>query len=249
MIILYFFTTVVKINPGHFMALIAIIGLYSYNTVTSISDTNDFNKTTEYRMKSLYDEPGETPVFLYADADIINLFYDMKQDLAVYNYKSYKSAVKCADNVLRIRIDIEKKICMSPKVPDIHKNFTPGDLDKDEFLNPNDYSFTDDKICDSILTNAYENYQVAEEYVKKCMNYLHSMIISIPSNPVLHRKHEQVSDRLHILLKRNLDVIKKIYNKSLEKGISHATKFISDYDLPKAYNKHREEVNTEFNFY
>lgn len=256
--ILFFFTSIVKIELGHVLALFVTIIVLVSLTFKNNKSIDNFNKELEFKLKSLFDK-DVAPEYFYTDADIINLFFNIKQDMSEYNYDAYKNAVECANNVLKIKFDIERDLCKPPIVPDITKNFTPmlqnQDKDKQDFLNVNQYDFIDDKKCKSILLNAYENYQVAEEYVKKCMNYLHSLIIIIPSEPVTHRKHEKISERLHILLKRNLDVIKLRYENSLKNGISHSTKFIDDYDNAKAYNKHTEQflksnqADNNFNFY
>ena len=248
--ILFFFTNIVDIELGHIISLIIILIVLLYLTVQNNENIEDFNKEIEFKLKSLLID-GSTPSHFYTDVDLIILFFSVKQDMSEYNYDSYKNAVECANNVLRIKYDIERDLCDAPFVPDIQKNFSPMlhkdkdisdnyEEEKRDFLNIDQYDLVDDKKCKGILVNAYENYQVAEEYLKKCMNYLHSLIIVTPSDPVTDRKHEIVLERVHILLKRNLDDIKTRYYNSLKRGISHNTKFIDDYDNVKAFNKHSE---------
>lgn len=248
--ILFFLTTVVKIELGHLLAFIVVVIVIVSITAYNNERVDDFNKETEYKLKSLVDK---APEYFHLDADMINLFFNIKQDLSEYNEDAYTKAIETADNLLRIRSDFEKKLCKPPVPPNLLKNFGYESSEED-FLNTSNYTFKDDKKCDSILINAYENYQVAEAQLKKCMNYLHSLIISLPGVPVIHRKHEKIMDRAHILLKRNLDIIKNIYDKNLT--ITSDTKFISDYDLPKAINKHsgfsdwdNNKAISNFNFY
>jgi hypothetical protein len=252
--ILFFFTSVVKIEISHLSAILVIIGIFIVKTVVKKENSEDFNTVLEYRLNSLSDIP---PDFLYMDADIINIFFNIKQDFFEYNKDTYYKALKCADIVLEIRHDMEEKLCASPEVPNLLSNWSSKDSTKypSEFqilsnlVGSEDYDLKDDTECKSTLENAYENYQVAEEHVKKCVNYIHSYIINIPSNPVIHRKHQKIVSRLHILLKRNLDIIKDIYYSrgiNGKKGINHATKFIDDYDLPKAANKFSDNM---FSFY
>ncbi len=248
--ILYFFTNVVNIELGHVLALVVTILVLVYLTLYNNEDVEDFNKDLEFKMKSLLSD-GTVPSHFYIDADLINLFFNIKQDIAEYNYDSYKNAVQCANIVLRIKYDIERDLCNSPLFPDIRRQFSPCVKDQ--------YNIVDDKKCKNILVNAYENYQAAEEYLKKCMNYLHSLVIVIPSDPVTEGKHASILKRVHVLLKRNLDDIKIRYEKSLERGISHNTKFIGDFDDVKAFNKHAETnsldtgkinlANSNFNFF
>lgn len=270
--ILFFFTSIVKIELGHLVALIITIIFLLYLTITKNENVQDFNTELEFKLNSLLDNE-DPPEYFYIDADIINLFFNIKQDFAEYNYDAYKNAILCANTLLSIRFDMERNLCSPPLVPDLKRNFKPtnqiqkskgiGELneekEKSDFLNVDKYDFIDDKKCNSTLLNAFENYQIAEENVKKCMNFLHSFIIIIPNVPVMHRKHEKILERVYVLLKRNLDIIKKRYDNSIKNKMSHTTKLIEDYDLPKAFNKHNENnimgtkignfALSNFNFY
>lgn len=250
--IMFFFTKVVKIEIGHLLALIVTVAVILYLSFTNLQDTTDFNTELEYKLNSLMDPDLngdiQVPDYFYIDADIINLFFSIKQDLAEYNYDAYRNAIECANNVLHVRFDMEKDLCSPPTVPDLQANFEPNYSQnpdalnefkaRADFMNIDQYDLKQDTKCKSILLNAYENYQLAEENVKKCMNYIHSMIIAVPSEPVIHLKHKQISDRAHILLKRQLDYIKQRYNDSVKRGMTTSTRLIHDYDLPKAINKH-----------
>lgn len=250
--ILYFFTKVVKIELGHLLALIVTVAMLLYLSFSNLQYTTDINTELEYKLNSLMDPDingdVQVPEYFYIDVDLINLFFSIKQDLSEYNYDAYKNAIECANIVLQVRFDMEKDLCSSPTVPDLQANFVPNYSQNPEnlnefkarydFMNIDQYDLKQDTKCKSILTNAYDNYQLAEENVKKCMNYIHSMIISVPSEPVIHLKHKQITDRAHILLKRNLDYIKKRYNDSIKHGMNTSTHLIHDYDSPKAINKH-----------
>ncbi len=236
-IILYFCTSVIEVTQGHLLALILSIIIIIIVIMYKNRDTNNYNIETEYKLKSLLVNE-DPPKFFHLDADLIELFYNIKEDISVYNYNSYYNAVKAANNVLNIRNDLETKIHKGPTVPDIQKNF---DIRSSEFITS--YEPIDNENIEDTLENSYENFQVAEEQVILCMNHLSSLIISIPSNQVLNRKHQTVMKRVHILLKRNLDIIKDIHDK--RRIIHSGTKFIKDYDLPKAYVKPK----TSFEFY
>lgn len=251
-IIIYFFTTVVKIELGHILAIVITSVVLVWLTFQDQNNIEDLNTELEFKLNSLLDNEAP-PDYFYIDADLINLFYNIRQDLAEFNYTAYKNAIQSANVVLNVRYDAERQLCASPEVPNVFNNFEPNFdnvngkplntefKERKDFLNIDKYRLKEDTKCNSTLVNAYANFQLAEENVKSCMNYLHSMIITIPSNPVLHLKHNQVMNRAHILLKRHLDYIKSRV-KSNKDGI------IDDYDLPKAINKHIGD-NSNFNVY
>lgn len=250
--IVYFFTTVVKIELGHILAIVISSIVLVYLTIQDQTNIEDLNKELEFKLNSLLDNEAP-PDYFYIDADLITLFYNIRQDLAEFNYPAYKNAIAAANTVLNARYDSERKLCASSEVPNVLNNFEPHFdnvngkplnsefKERSDFLNIDTYKLKGDTKCNSTLSNAYPNFQLAEENVKNCMNYLHSMIITIPSNPVLHFKHNQVMNRAHILLKRHLDYIKGTVT-SNKQGIIH------DYDLPKAINKHIGD-NSNFNVY
>lgn len=222
-IILYIFTNVIKIEIGHLLALIISIIVIIYITDLKNNNVTDFNTDMEFKLKSLtIDESNSIPEYFHLDADLINLFYDIKQNISIYNSVSYTDALNTTNNILKIRNDMEQQICNIP-IP-------PNPLDN------NSFDYTEDTSCNSNLINSYENYQIAEEQVNKCMNYLQSLIISIPSEIVIHTTYQFLLKRAHILLKRNLDIIKDLHNKKSNKNINSNTRFITDYDLPKAIN-------------
>lgn len=256
-IILFFFTVIIKADISHLISIIVVTGVVAWFIYEKQTNALDNNQESEFKLNSILDNELP-PDYFYTNLDLINLFFNIKQDLSQYNYDSYKNAVVSANKVLEIKYDIETRLCNSPKVPDVRKNFTPsktvniGVVYKDkanEFLNLDGYEFKDDKVCNSILENAYENYQVAEEFTKKSLNYLNSIVISLPSQAVFIRKHEKAVELLHILLKRELDIIKKTYDEKLKRTLNHKSKMITDYDLPKALNKFTDSDASTFNFY
>lgn len=102
------------------------------------------------------------------------------------------------------------------------------------------------------LVNAAAMFPIAESQSKLGMNYLHSFIFSTGKtvSKVLYDKHEALLNRAHMLYKYNMDTIKDIYETKYTKDVNCDTKFITDYDQPKAYNKvigiHND---TNFNFF
>jgi hypothetical protein len=228
---LYFLTNVVQINVGHLLALIISVFIIIYITDTKNNDITDFNTDLEFKLKSILDnEPA--PDYFHLDADLINLFYDLKDDFAKNgsangsgdgNYISYRDAVISCNNILRIRNDMELKICK--------KGIAPVSLD-----NFNSQTIIEDQECDSTIENSYENYQIASQDLINCMNHLHALKYSSPSDISSSSKFQHLLQRSHLLLKRNIDIIKDIHNKSVMKKITSNTKFITDYDLAKPAN-------------
>jgi hypothetical protein len=237
---LYLLTNVVKINIGHLLALIISIIIIIYISDSKNNEITDYNTALEYKLKSILDnEPY--PDYFHLDADLINLFYDIKIDFASNgsangdgsgNYVSYRNSVISCNNLLRIRNDIELQICDKPKI-----TYSLDNFNKQEII--------EDQECNSTIENSYENYQIASQELINCMNHLHSLKFSNPSEIIIESKFKHILQRAHILLKRNIDIIKNIHNKSVTKKITYNTKFITDYDLPKSVNS-KSESNVFF---
>ena len=233
--ILYFFTTILNTGLGHILAVVVTM----VTLMTLIEGKNigieAFNKEIEAKLMKL---STKVPEYLYLDVDLIVFFDNVKKDFYRYHPDSYNKALFFANNLLKIRKDFEVKLCGPPIVPNLLDNF-----------NQKTYLLTMDKKCDNTLVNKYDNFLVAESLVKKCMNHLHSFIYTLPSEPVMHLKHKQVLDRGYVLLKRNLDIIREIYDRNQ----NSTDPYITDYDLPKAYNKHTDDETSiagkNFNFY
>lgn len=243
-LVVYSMTTLVDIKIGHLFAFIVCVLFLFFNT----KQMNDQIDSTNIELEYKYNDLGNTsftPDYLYTDADLVSLFHTIKIDLYDYNSTAYINALKACDNLLRIRNDFETKLCV-PVIPNLSKNFEPGKLHKKV-----EYDLQLECTDDNMLINAYPNYQIAKEQLKRCMNELQSIIITI-TEPVLHYKHTTSLKRLHILLKRNLDIIYHIYNKKKKIHDTH----ITDYDSYVPYNEHtgltgvNDQKHTDnFNFY
>jgi hypothetical protein len=180
---------------------------------TKNNDVNDFNQDLELKLNDLIlDDESQPPKYFHLDADLINVFYTIKQNLAEYNPDSYNKAMNAADIVLQVRNDIEKKLCASPKIPDSHDN--------------TNFEIVDDSRCGGIIENAYENFQVARDNVNLCLNHLNSLVLNVPSIPGFTRMSDKVILRVSVILRRNLDIIKDIYESK-----NNPSK-ITDYDSP-----------------
>ena len=230
---LYIFTNIIQINIGHLLALIVTIIIIIYFTDTQNTNINDFNIDMEYKLKSiLNNEPP--PDHFHLDVDLINLFYDIKNDFGNSNYVSYRDAVISTNNILQIRNDLELKICKTPK----------STISLDNF---NKQQIIEDNTCNSTIENSYQNYQIASQQLTKTMNHLHSLKYNSSSDIVMTSKFHNLLKRGHLLLKRNLDIIKDIHNDSIKNKITSDTKFITDYDLPKSYTNTKNNENLFYN--
>lgn len=232
--ILYFFNTVIKIELYHIAAfIVSVITVYTLTDLKN-EDVNDINTTLEYKLITLSDVNTE---YLHLDADIINIFYYIKNILSIYNLEAYNKALEHANNVLKIKKFMDIKICGSPKVPDYTANLQS-------------YEIKEDTVCNKNAKNSYENFRKAEKEVKKCMNTLHTFIFTIPSNPEYHLIHEKIMKKVHIYLKRNLDKMKQVSDDTITNdGINKNTKFINDYDLQKPIVKYKNYATGLYNRY
>lgn len=85
------------------------------------------------------------------------------------------------------------------------------------------------------LENPVQTFQIAQMMASRSLNHMQSFIFSIPKSSVFKNKYQQVLDRHHILLKRNLDFM---FNrcKELTTDINNSTIFITDYNMQQPYN-------------
>lgn len=248
--ILYTFTTVIDSRTGHLLAFLVI--LLALGIMLSLREETivAFDSDLEYKMKSISDPPPDN---FYVDADLITFFYNIKEDFYEYSKDSFDKAVKAADNVLLIRKQMEMNLCAQPIVPNFQNHLEPV-MTKDgvPYLKTPSLEIQLDTDCKSTLVNSYEMYQASQEQSKVCLNYLQSMIFNIPISPVTHETHRQMLLRGQLLLKRNVDIIKGIYENHSDLH-SHR---ITDYDTYIPMNKstgqlwdHQGQIENSFNFY
>lgn len=206
-LIIYVFTTVITVTPGHFLAaFIVLMCLLSYNRNTVFDNEQILVKLENLATKDY------VPRYLYIDSDLIILFDNIKLDFYQYNPRAFVSSLKACDNLLLLRHQSELKLLPQPKVKNILINFS---RDEEPETDPKEIG----------LLNSLETFEAAEKQYQICINYLHSLIITIPSNRVLHNKHAIVLEKADILLKRNLDIIYHIYNDSRELGHQELTRY------------------------
>lgn len=231
--ILYFFTVLTKIHAGHIMALSIVTTLLYFMIFFKQNNTSDYYNTIQDALLRLPEEGKEDDIhYMYLDPDLVILFDEIKNDFYFFNKSSYNKALKAANNVLESRKAIETKMCPQPTVPNSLDLYTK-ELDLKSVGK-----------CDKLMRNAYATFQFAEEQSKLCVNYLHSLILSIPATPSSHLKHKDTLDRARLLLKRNMDIIRSIY----QKGTDLRNPQINYYDSFVPENVHTGNTGIDDNF-
>lgn len=256
-IILYFCHTILHVELYHILAFFLVIFvIYTLSYVSNKQLVNE-NNDIDYKLNSLLDfsanhlDPylhnyssfpeidfynyNDAPEYMYLDANLIKLFYDIKNAFFDYSPEAYTKALTNANNLLRIRYDFERIVESEPDIPFMLDNYLKS------------YKIKHSQKKNNTLINAYENYQVADEDVKMCLNNLQSFIIVIPSEPILHLKHQEMMVQTEILLRRNLDIIYQIYK---SRKLDYDT-IITDYDNVKPMSSFtgQDQLETTFNFY
>lgn len=213
-IITYVFTKVIVVSNGHFLAILVIVALlfgYSRNNIFT-------NEQILAKLENLSSKEF-TPKYMYVDSDLIILFDNIKLDFYKYNPRVFENALKSCDNLLRLRYEMELELLPQPKI----KNILENDYKEEE----------KEQIPKKTgLINSLQTFEAAEIQYHLCINYLHSYIVSVPSNRVLHNKFSNVIEKADILLKRNLDIIYHIYNDNRKLGDPE----LVEYHTQRAYN-------------
>lgn len=247
-IIILFIIHTLQIKLQHVIGLVISLLIILYISEEQQNSVIDFNKEMEIKLKGLMEhEDRTTPSFFHVDSELIFLFDMVNTDFRLFNRHAYVTSINCANNILRIRSQLEQELCDGNDYIIKNKN----DLrpwEEGRFINNNSKDPVKKKYCKKSLN--VEQLEIAEKYYKLTLNHLHSFILNIPSNPVFHDKHEYIMERAQLLLKRNLDKIKFICDKQLtDSQVTHRTKFITDYDLPKASNKVIPDTAESFAYY
>lgn len=231
--VIYLFTKAISTTTGHLLAFLVIsIGLFLFIDMKS-EDSNDIYHQLETDLKMLSDNE-EDYYYLYMDSDLVTLFLEIKNDFHEFNPIAYTDALKAANNILMCRKAIETKLCPQPVIPNLSDNFAK------------ELSFYEDssKKCDQIIQNGYATFEFAKKQYKFAVNNLHSMILTLHVDPAMQFKHNEMIKRARLLLKRNIDIIKRIYQKNT--SLIHPQ--ITFYDTFVPYNEHTEEDEINKNF-
>lgn len=257
--ILYFCVTILDVKLSHILAFFLIIFVIYTTSYISNKQLTNYNTEIDAKLDSLLDfskndlnkhltnytsfpeidfySYNNPPEYMYIDANLIELFYDIKNSFFEYSPQAYTKALYATNELLRIRYDFERPLESEPNIPFM----------QDNYLNNYKITHSKKKINTNTLINGYENYQLADQNVKNALNQLQSFIINIPSEPIFHLKHQELMKQSEILLRRNLDIIYQIY-KNRKLGYDPV---VTDYDNVKPHNNFtgKDQLETTFNFY
>jgi hypothetical protein len=236
--ILFFFTVVMKIELGHVLAAVIIFVVLFLIIDSRNTDTLSFTSEMTRKLDSLqyHNEKFE---FLCEDPDLINLLYDIKINFEEYNRVTFKRSLQQCNRFLQDKQEINKKLIEQPTVFNSNDNgFNSEETDPSKMFK----TIYKDKTQDKCPENAIELFSRANESGKLFMNYIHSLIYSIPSTPVTHIKHDEVLERAHLLVKRNLDEVKDVAE------CSSSGKKVTNYDSSVPYNLHSGDIFENVNY-
>ena len=230
-------SSVITIELYHIVAIVFVISIVYLKKTSKKMDITETNNDLEYKLEYL----GKDTDNFYTDANLINLFYLMKVELYQYNNKAVDNAIKACNNLLRIRKEFGIRLVDTPKAPDLFDNYTEDITLRELDEKPN-----------KIIKNAHSMYELAKEQMKLCMNETQSIIIVLPATEVMHYNHSLFTERLHILLKRNMDIIYNTYknNRSVTDPVITNYDNTEEFNSGNLYNNVLESsINTSFNFY
>jgi hypothetical protein len=104
MICLYVSTRILKADISIIFGLLSGLCLVLFLNDKKITKNDGINKQLELKLKLL---DKIHPSYFHIDPNMINLFFSIK-DLKQYNDDAFKKAMKTTDNVLLLRVDMEK---------------------------------------------------------------------------------------------------------------------------------------------
>jgi hypothetical protein len=198
------------------VAIAVALFIIFYDNESNKTNLENDNISLHYKLKCLLkNEKYPTPSYFYLEPDIINFFYDIR-DFRIYNRDSYLNSIRCVDNVLKLKLELENdyKYAMYPK-PEGWQNFgTP--------------------VKTKIETNIKNHKAImesAEKMSELAINYIHSFSVSLPGGIYID-KHKRALEKFHILMKRILDdILRECKNYSSDPMIGQS------YGLPKPVRK------------
>ena len=192
--VLWFFNTAYEPGIPFIVGVAFIVSyiLYDINYSNDISE-ND-NELLMHQLDNLL--PGHTPpAFFYLEPDFITFFYSIK-DFEKFSMDSYFKAIKCTNNMLRFKKELEYDAEIYEALPVVsRKNFGK--------------EFPVKKT--TIIKNGKANFEQAEIQGFKALGYIRSFDVVLPVS--LREKHVESVKRFHVLMKRTLDVIRAHYRK------------------------------------
>lgn len=237
---LFIFTTISPLTLAQLGAIIIAFLFFLFYQDKQFSHIDTFNREMEYKLnyikrlvrKSKTDRPGfikrkdytDDPEFLHHDADIINLLYNIR-DFHEYNSASFELIVKSINNVLKLHFELKKIITAIQQSDDPGGEIRRG------------------------AGRSENNLDVIDENISDAMNHYHSLIISIPSNLVLDKKHLDNQHRLHILLKRHRDDSFRLCRKLQKYTGYHIDRKVISNIGPRPSQIYNNPANSHFDYF
>jgi hypothetical protein len=238
--ILYFFTQVLNTNIGHLLAFIIIFLTIWVLLDNKQDDIESFYIDIDKKIEKLSNDKKLTE-YLYIDPDVVILFDEINYDFKRYSIDIYNKSLKAANIMLLCRKAIETKLCPDPEIPFLLDNFN---------RNPN--LKRSNKECNKMTNQGYATFLLAEKNYKICLNYLHAFIYSIPNESQILLKHQEMIERARLILKRNLDIIRKIYLKNSDLSdpqIDYYDTFVPENQATNTIGVNDNPYENTFNFY
>ncbi len=218
-----------------FIIILIVFAIYLGNTYVTIQNqrSNDFNKITMFRLRSLQAKINEhinikmniinnsNPIklpkkdidkmykdneldALYIDANMIHFLYSIIA-LSDFNSEEFYKLVKGTNNILRIQRDIERFYEANEEYP----------------------------------INTSEMFQSALDLRTNTINNLHNFVYTIPKMNAMYTYINDSINRYAVLASRITDKIHYYYKDNIKiRGINATTTFVT-YDTTKAHDPHK----------
>jgi len=238
--ILFIFSTL-KIDLNIlYGSIVAILVLFYINSSNN-DNTSNFNINLDYKLNTLLeDESLPPPSHFYLDPNLIELFYEIKDDFRLCNRDTYVKTIIAINNILILRYNCEQDALIEPT--ELHKKLESWEDPRFSVpLKQESVSFG--------INDIVQNFEDAQDQYKLAMNLLYSFIINVPSSYAFYTKHKNLVIRAQLFLKRNLDLIQEYVDLHNSKtGIYKKTKFIIDYDdaQPYSLDENSKELHNSF---
>ena len=219
---IWFFNTGYVPTISFIVALVFATAYIYYDIDTSEKNVNDSNLELNYMLNSLlYEEGKKAPDHFYLEPDLIIFFYNIRE-YRIYNRDTYLKAIKCANNVLKLRKELENDY------------FYREDEEMNSWQN---FGYTSKNVKKTNIKNLKEISELIEKFAIKSLNYIHSFAVALP--PHFKKKHQESIARYHILIRRITDDVYFHCKKYSDNPL-----VIQSYGTPKPYVK-----GTSFDFF
>lgn len=234
-VLIWVFTRVFRNNYGALIILLVFV--YVIANIWIRMRTNkvtDFNKITMHKLKMIQDKVNESISIQIIQLSKTNngKLVLSKDDIAkIYNKNRLDSMYIDANmihfiySILSLHNFNQHEFFLFVKGVN---NLLRMRKEIEEFHEKNDGKFP---------INTAEMFQTALELRKNTVNNLHNFIYSVPTSNSMYKYIEEIVGRFQVLISRNTDRIRDLYQLQIKKeGINSTTKFVS-YDTTKPFDR------------